>query len=83
MKQSHAPGSQRTKSMKSCYRSIPGARDRGQRYVVTYRDGLGERHEFGFTDDVREARAWIGKIAANPTWRNPYLTDRQAEKGAQ
>lgn len=78
MNQSHAPGSQRRKSMRSCYRNIPGARDKGQRYAVTYLDGMLQRREFGFTNDAREARRWVKKIDENPVWSEPKIEDRQA-----
>lgn len=74
---------QRNASMKSSMRGGGPRTDTGQRYVVTYKDGMGERRQYGFTDDIVQARSWVGKIAANPVFTKPHITDRQAEKGAE
>ncbi len=63
--------------MRSSYRGIPGQRDKGERYMVTYLDGVGERREFGFTNDHRLARTWVTRIDANPVWSEPVIVDRK------
>lgn len=62
--------------MKSSYRYLPGSRDRGQRYVVSYRDGLGTRRDFGFTDDRKEAAEWKTQIDTGGRWTGAEIRER-------
>jgi len=43
---------------------------------VTYCDGLGQRREYGFTDDLEIARDWAIKIQANPCFSKAKVKDR-------
>jgi hypothetical protein len=72
---------QRVNSRKSNYRLIPGARDTGQRFIVFYRDGAGEKRVFGFANDEKEREEFVAKIRSNPSWSRPTYMDRQ--KGQQ
>jgi hypothetical protein len=69
--------SQRANSYKSGLRAIPGAKDAGQRFVVHYRDGVGEKRIYGFTNDVAERDRFIGAIRKHPVWKKPTFVDRQ------
>lgn len=60
--------------------SRPGMSDAGQRYRVTYRDGMGTRCTFGFTNNVAEAHGWVKRIQANPVWSKAMVTDREEVK---
>lgn len=53
-----------------------GERDSGQRFVVTYRDGLGTRRAFGFTDDPAKAQGWLRQIDRHPVFTSGKLVDR-------
>lgn len=67
---------QEKRSRRSPYRK-PGSRDFGQRYVVSYVDGTGQRRNFGFTDDLVEARKWAVKIKKNPMWGAARIQERR------
>ena len=56
----------------------PGARDDGQRYIVSYVDGTGQRRDYGFTDVLGVAQSWVLKIERNPLWGAPLIRDRKA-----
>lgn len=68
--------SQTANSYKSTYRRIPGGRDLGQRFVVEYRDGLGAKRQYGFTDDLGEAERWLVKVDKNPVFSRGAILDR-------
>lgn len=67
----------RKASMRSCYRYLPGSQDKGQRYVVSYRDGLGADRDYGFTDDLAQAQTWLRVVSKNEMWSGCCVRDRQ------
>lgn len=64
------------------YGTLPGRRDQGERFKVTYLDGRGIRCPFGFTDDREIAEHFVDKIKQNPMWSKPRLIDRKAKESA-
>lgn len=50
--------------------------DRGERYRVTFRDGMGTRRIFGYTNDEAEARQFCAKVYSNPMWTDARISDR-------
>lgn len=73
---------QRVNSYKSPYRNIQGARDTGQRYVVSYQDGIGERKDYGFTDSLEAAQGWVEQLGRRPSWSHVRIRDRGEKKAA-
>lgn len=69
--------SQTLASMRSCFRYLPGSQDEGQRYAVTYRDGLGTKRYYGFTDDTEEAARLLAAVRADSRWRGARIRDRR------
>lgn len=69
---------QRKASMRSCFRYFPGSRDEGQRYAVTYHDGVGTKREYGFTDDQDQAMGWLSILRADTRWSRAAIKDRKA-----
>ena len=55
-----------------------GWSDNGERYVVSYVDGTGQRRDFGFTDSLDEARGWVKKIKEHPMWDAAKIRERRA-----
>ena len=76
---------QRNNSRKSPYRAgIPGHADRGQRYEVRYRDGMGTERTFGYADTDEHAQEMVRGLKRNPCWSNPRVIDRhEARKTAE
>lgn len=68
--------SQRRNSRKSNWRTIRGTKDEGQRWKVTYKDGLGERRVFGYTDDVAELARFREQVTANSAFSDVVVFDR-------
>lgn len=68
---------QRRNSQKSSYRTIGGSRDQGQRFVVRYRDGMGTRRVYGYTESRDIADQWCEVINSNPLWDSPRVADRR------
>lgn len=64
-------------SIRSCFRYLPGSLDEGQRYVVVYRDGLGTRRYYGFTNDPDEAARLLAAVKADARWRGARIQDRR------
>lgn len=58
--------------------TIPGKRDAGQRFVVTYKDGAGTRRVYGCTDCREVAESFVDQIKQRPAWRAPRIRDRRA-----
>ncbi len=58
----------------------PGTRDIGQRYKVVYRDGMGTKRAYGFTESADIAKQWCEAINRNPMWDSPRIIDRQEGK---
>lgn len=58
--------------------TLPGSRDTGQRYVVRYRDGMGTRRDYGFTESHDVAEQWREAVNRNPLWDSPRIIDRKA-----
>lgn len=56
--------------------SILGKRDCGQRFMVTYLDGLGKRRIYGFADDRDVAECYVDQIKRNPAWHGARIRDR-------
>lgn len=56
--------------------SLPGKRDHGERFKVTYLDGTKRRCPFGFTNDREIAESFVDQIKQNPMWRSPRIVDR-------
>lgn len=65
---------QRRASQKSPFRH-PGGQDKGQRFVVSYRDGVGTPRDFGFCDTEERAKALLAKAAAR--WPTAIIRDRK------
>ena len=75
---------QRNNSRKSPYRAgIPGHADRGQRYEVRYRDGMGTERSFGFTNNAAELPSMIKKLGRNPAWKYTRTIDREMRATAE
>lgn len=71
---------QRRNSQKSGFRHLYGHRDTGQRYEVRYRDGLGTRRTYGFTESMDVAEQWVEAINRHLIWDSPRIVDRQKGK---
>ena len=70
---------QRANSRKSCYRGLPSSRDEGQRYVVQYRDGVGDLRIYGYTDDLDEARRLKAEVSVKSVMFSHFrIVDRGA-----
>lgn len=70
---------QRRNSRKSPMRTIPGSRDQGERYVVRYRDGMGTRRVFGYTESLDVAEQWREAINRHLIWDTPTILDRKGK----
>lgn len=68
------------RSRRSPHRSKPGTQDHGQRYVIRYHDGTGQRRDFGFTDSADEAARWLREVQAHPVWTRGKIVDRKAAR---
>lgn len=56
--------------------------DKGQRYVVNYRESEGGQWRcFGYSNTKEGADAMVKSIKAHPTWDSPKIIDRQPNKG--
>jgi hypothetical protein len=62
---------------------IPGHGDRGQRFVVYYKDGKGDERPFGYSQTQDGVDALVKSIEKHPIWYSPRVVDRQAGKGAK
>lgn len=62
-------------------RSIPGKGDRGQRFVVHYKDGTGEERPFGYSDTPEGAQIFCESIEAHPVFHSPRVQDRGITAG--
>ncbi len=50
----------------------------GQRYQVTYRDGLGTRRTFGWAGTEQAAQAMVRAIEKHSAWRSAKIIDTEA-----
>lgn len=64
-------------SLKSPLRGVAGMRDEGQRYVVRYTDGSGDRRIYGFAETEQERDRFMSEIRKNRMWSNPKWSDRK------
>lgn len=56
-----------------------GATDTGQRFKVTYRDGLGRLNTFGYAETREGAAVYVKAIRDHSVWRSPKVIDRKPE----
>ena len=53
--------------------------DRGQRYEVSFfNPNSNKREVLGWTNDVEVARKMADSVDAHPSWKFPWVTDRNA-----
>lgn len=64
------------------WRVSPFAHDRGQRYEVRYRDGIGKRMTYGYTDSLEEAEMLVKRANAIPFSNHVRIIDRHKVKAA-
>lgn len=72
----------RRNSQKSGFRQLYGHQDRGQRYEVRYRDGMGTWRAYGFTESHDLAAQWVSNIRRHLVWHSPRIVDRQENRRA-
>lgn len=72
---------QQRNSQKSAFRTISGARDQGQRYLVRYSDGMGTRRTYGYANDQATAEQYVAALTRNPMFSKPKIIDRQKGPG--
>lgn len=62
------------------YGSLPGRRDNGERFKVTYLDGKGTQCVYGFATDRDVAEYYVDKIKQNGVWSRPRIIDREVKR---
>lgn len=65
------------------YRDFKGGADKGERYVVKYRDGMGTERTFGFADDEKGVAKLKERLSHNPAWKFTRAVDREKLKTAE
>lgn len=68
------------KSPQSCrFGRKPGGFDTGQRFKVTYRDGMGKLCTFGYAETLSGATIFVQAIEKHPVFCKPSVIDRGAK----
>lgn len=65
------------------YRTFEGGSDKGQRFVVKYRDGMGTERSFGFAHDEKGVEKLKARLSKNPLWKFTRAIDREKLKTAE
>lgn len=66
----------RAGSMRSGWRFAAHGTDRGQRFEVRYRDGMGTLRVYAYAEEYEDTIPMVNKIADNPVWHSPSVRDR-------
>lgn len=52
--------------------------DKGERFEVRYKDGLGAAHIWTWTDSEKEIQRAVAAIESHPVFHSPRVIDRRA-----
>ena len=74
---------QRQASMRSPWRATKLARDRGERYKITYRDPLGTLRVFGYADSEDDLAKLVAKLDSRTSASHRKVIDRHKKKGTE